>query len=152
MLQPGRGARRNVVWAVGTDYVWVDGEKAEEFYVIKLSNDGDIKKAKVESIVSGVPSRRLVYVENYQIQKNLDLIEAEVNARLERGSDSGGEGSGNSGLFNNNNGSDKTVDSVGITGVILALVAILVGAANFMMVRKLTKAGSNQEQWNEAAV
>ena len=65
---PGRGARRNVVWVVGTNYVWIDSERTEEFHIIQLSPDGDVTKAKLERSFAGVGVRRIIYVENYDIQ------------------------------------------------------------------------------------
>jgi len=66
----GRGAKRSISWAVGSNYVWVDANAVSEQYVIELDSGGDIKKAKVARTLSDLPSRTLLYVENYMSQKN----------------------------------------------------------------------------------
>ena len=44
---------RQVEWAVGSDYVWVNGGQMEEMYVVEIS--GGIDTAKVVKTLSGVP-------------------------------------------------------------------------------------------------
>merc|ERR1719491_2347794 len=66
----GRGAKRSISWAVGSNYVWVDANAVSEQYVIELDSGGDIKKAKVARTLSDLPSRTLLYVENYMSRKN----------------------------------------------------------------------------------
>ena len=53
----GRGAKRNLVWPTGSDFVWVDSSKSEEYHIIELSKDGDITKAKLKKTVTGQGKR-----------------------------------------------------------------------------------------------
>ena len=108
----GRGARRNIIWAVGTDYIWVDGENTEEFYIIKLSADGDVNKAMVEKTLKGIGVRRLLYVENYAEETVLQKIQDQIQ------------------IAENMAPADKTVDSVGMSGLIIGILALVLGIAN----------------------
>lgn len=47
------GSSRKIEWAVGTDYVWVNGGESKEQYIINIA--GGINKARVERTLTGVP-------------------------------------------------------------------------------------------------
>jgi len=123
----GRGARRNVVWAVGTDYVWVDAEKEEAFYIIKLSPDGDVSKAKLDKVITGVPTRRLVYVENYRAEFNHEKVAMQIEAA-------------------SSYAKDKTVDPVGIIGLVLGAMAFFVSVQNMVVTRRLQSTMGKETQ------
>merc|ERR1712154_103542 len=108
----GRGARRNVVWAVGTNYVWLDSEKTEEFHLIKLSPDGDVTKAVVERTFPGIGVRRIVYVENYAAAKRAQSIKQAIR---------------------DENLEDKTIDGVGSSGLAIGFIALVLGFVNMIM-------------------
>ena len=116
MVVAGRGARRNVVWAVGTDYVWVDSEVTQEFHLIKLSPDGDVEKAVVEKTFPGVGVRNLLYVENYVAKNEMSVI---ISTEVDR--------------------EDKTVDSVGISGLTIACISLVLVFLNVILMRTKSK-------------
>lgn len=144
----GRGARRNVVWAVGSNYVWVDAEKTGEFHIIKLSADGNVKNAKVVKNLPGSVGRMLLYVENYSTESNVeDMIQQELATKLALESEKNKEiikeevARALSGKYQNSGtiittGEDKTIDSVGTSGLILSLIALVVGVVNIVSIRR----------------
>lgn len=124
----GRGARRNVVWAVGTDYVWLDGEVTEEFYIIKLSPDGDIEKAVLDSVVQGIPTRRLVYVQNYYAEQGQKMIKHQVQKQV----------------------AEKTgYNAVGVSGLCLGVLALVLSIFNTVSSSRKSKGWHGQENGNE---
>lgn len=164
----GRGARRNVVWAVGTDYVWVDAEVTEEFHIIKLSPDGDVNKATLERTINGVPARRLVYVENYQVQKEMEIIQEQIDIRLkaleEQMNEKLGEfdktlSSASSTSFEKDTEvvssveklemEDESIDTLGLTGLIIAVVSVLLGLMNVVLIMRVSgsKKGGNEDKF-----
>ncbi len=64
----------NVEWAYGTNYLWVAGNNANEAYVIRLSEDGDIDGASVERTLSDAPAAHLIYVEDYAERKQQEMM------------------------------------------------------------------------------
>jgi len=58
-----------IEWARGSNYLWVGSNSADQVYIVRLSDDGDITKAEVERTVSSAASH-LVYVENYAEKKD----------------------------------------------------------------------------------
>jgi hypothetical protein len=64
----------NVEWAYGTNYLWVAGNAADEAYVIRLSEDGNIDGASVERTLSGAPASKLIYVEDYAERKQQEMM------------------------------------------------------------------------------
>jgi hypothetical protein len=64
----------NVEWAYGTNFLWVAGNDADEAYVIRLSEDGDIDGASVERTLSDAPAAHLIYVEDYAERKQQEMM------------------------------------------------------------------------------
>jgi len=54
---------RQVEWAVGSDYVWVNGGQMEEMYVVEIS--GGIDTAKVVKTLSDMPDGKVAFVNNF---------------------------------------------------------------------------------------
>ncbi len=107
------------MWAVGTDYVWVDGEEAEEFYLIELSPDGDVSKAKVKRSFAGIGVRNLLYVENYLTSTTAQAMQEDIMERIR--------------VSETNRPSDETVDAVGTSGLVVGILALVVGLGNMAM-------------------
>jgi len=131
----GRGARRNVVWAVGTNYVWVDGEKNEEFYLIELSPDGDINKAKVKNTIAGIGVRNLLYVENYFASTSSTKVEEDIMENIR--------------ISEANRSADKTIDGVGTSGLIVGGLALVIGVINMLTGRSKSSGGEDDESWKK---
>jgi len=75
----GRGAVRSCAWATGTNYVWVDADKAQKVHVIELSADGDIDKAAVIRSIEGVDSRMMIHGENHATTRMNDVIQTQID-------------------------------------------------------------------------
>lgn len=149
----GRGAKRNLVWPTGSDFVWIDSSESEEYHIIELSEDGDITKARLKKTVTGQAIRQFLYVENYWARAATDMIKEEeqgggtstsdTTAEKEKNTGSGGGGNNvsgaNQGAYDSNK--DKTIDSVGISGLVIGSLALVVGIFNVMtMMRRRTPA------------
>ena len=55
---------RQVEWAVGTDYVWINGGQTKEMYILEVRGR-DIDGARVARTIAGVPDGKAVFVRNY---------------------------------------------------------------------------------------
>ena len=58
------GGSRNLEWAVGTDYVWVNGGESKEAYVLKIP--GGINSASVDKTLTGIAAGNMLFVNNYE--------------------------------------------------------------------------------------
>lgn len=54
---------RNVEWAVGTNYVWIDGQQTSEMYIVEIGDT--IESARVSSLLSDIPPSYVLHVNNY---------------------------------------------------------------------------------------
>jgi len=77
----GRG--RKIEWAPDTNFVWVTGTDSDEMYVVELSGDGDITKAKVSTTLIEVPSSHLIYVENYERKRTVEMLSQNQKSMVE---------------------------------------------------------------------
>jgi hypothetical protein len=66
------GTSRKIEWAVGTDYVWVNGGESKEQYIINIA--GGVNKARVERTLTGVASGNMMFVNNYQRLRDIELM------------------------------------------------------------------------------
>jgi len=66
------GSSRKLEWAVGTDYVWVDGGESKEQYIIKIP--GGINSAKVDRTLGAVTAGNMLYVNNYERIRSADAM------------------------------------------------------------------------------
>merc|ERR1719162_1554393 len=71
-----RRNRRQVEWVVGTQYVWIDGTNQEEIYVL------DIDSKQVIRTVKGVPTTKMLSVENFAAKRTNDLIAQRISAAI----------------------------------------------------------------------
>lgn len=107
----GRGAKRSIAWAVGSNYVWIDANAVSQQYVIELDSGGDITKAKVVRTLDELPSRTLLYVENYKQQTTEQMSEVQQGQ---------------------NNG-------IGIAALIFGCLGSVLGLASLVLVMKNSK-------------
>ena len=108
---PGRaphGRYRQVEWAVGTNYVWVSDGSLEEVYII------DVMKEEVVNTISGTDPGRLVSVQNYEIEHQMEMQKQVVSSMMK----------------DDNN-------SIEIAAIIIGTLAIVVGFANFTYLIKM---------------
>jgi len=69
---------RQVEWAIGTDYVWVNGEESEEMYIVKLGQS--IEDTEVITTLVGVSTKFLVFIKNYERQARMSEMTAMMKA------------------------------------------------------------------------
>jgi hypothetical protein len=115
------GTRRQVEWAVGTNYVWVDGADASEVYII------DVGTKQVVETLTNVNSTKMVFVQNYERTRLQNMITGE--------SGFGSDSSSTERAFGANYEDDNDIDAVGIISLILATVALAVGVVNLVVMK-----------------
>lgn len=62
----GRGQVRSIVWAPKTNQVMINSGLLEELHILTLASDGSIDGAAISRTISGVSSKYIVYVNNYE--------------------------------------------------------------------------------------
>jgi hypothetical protein len=72
--QTGGNGGRMVEWAYGTDYIWIDASATDEVYIVKLSEDGSVAGATVERTLQGIPSSKMIYIENFAQRAQIDML------------------------------------------------------------------------------
>jgi len=68
------GPRRNIEWAVGSNFVWVDGGGTQEQYIIELP-DGNIENAFVARSLKNITTGNMLYVDNYERRRVMEELE-----------------------------------------------------------------------------
>lgn len=71
------GGSRNVEWAVGTDYVWVNGGESKEAYVIKIP--GGIDSASVDRTLTDIAAGNMLFVNNFERMRAANMAQGIVN-------------------------------------------------------------------------
>jgi len=147
-----RRRRRQVEWAVGTPYVWVDGTGESEIYVI------DAMKGVLVNTIEGLYTSKLLSVQNYakmnEARMQQELIDEAIAASAALQESMKAEATGNSattessGKLNveaaaaesasqNNYTDDNDIDAVGIIGLILGCCALIVGTMNVFVMSSM---------------
>jgi len=67
------GSSRKLEWAVGTNFVWVDGGELKQQYVLEVP-DADIDNVKLERTLNGVTSGNMIFVNNYERERVAGMI------------------------------------------------------------------------------
>jgi len=112
------GARRNIEWAVGSDYVWVDGGATDEMYIINIGSD--INEAKVVRQLLNITAGQMLYVENYARKRLMDDIRRESETVMSFSQSDKGSAE---------HKSDDDIDPVGIAALVIGCSALLLGSA-----------------------
>jgi len=148
-----RRNRRQVEWAVGTPYVWVDGASVTEIYVI------DVEKKQKITTLKGIRTTKLLSVQNYakmnQANLHQDAVDAAVKAaetavvdsvalakaealKAESESQAAPVESSAANVpditpYND----DNDIDAVGVIGLILGACALIVGTMNVFVMSSM---------------
>jgi hypothetical protein len=132
------GTSRKLEWAVGTNYVWVNGGETKEVYVIELP-DADINNARVVRTVSGVTSGNMIFVNNYERERL-----AREMALMMRGSVSANVMNSK----NMNAATSNNTNTVAVVGLIVAAVAVVVSliVALLALKKPVPTGGDDSEQ------
>jgi hypothetical protein len=142
-----RGEGRQIEWAVGTPYVWIDGSGKQEVYVLNVLTE------KVVSVITGVFTTKILSVQNYaKMQEEKvrhEAIQSAIDAQLKamkdgaEGSDSSGQAGYTSNAYIGNNEAantnkdDSKIDIVGIVGLIIGVCALIVGTMNVFLIANM---------------
>jgi len=126
------GRSRVMEWAVGTDYVWVNGGESKEAYIIKIT--GGIKTATLDRTLSDVAAGQLVFVNNYErmravalaqgIANTQNIVQASPNPTIS--SDSSTEKTIK--VSSSKNANDASDDSSSSNSNVLSVVALILSA------------------------
>lgn len=112
---------RQVEWAVGTNYVWVNGEGTEEQYIIEIEDD--IDSAKLTRTLSDAPKGQMIFVNNYE---RLALVNEMENIAVADDKDEIPPNPNNDMIMNPISGTNDTLATAGVTIASMALVVGLV--------------------------
>ena len=122
------GSSRKIEWAVGTDYVWINGGESKEQFIISIA--GGIDKAKLERTLTGVPSGNMMFVNNYQrmrdAQMMTDIADGLISASSDGGSGTGtGTGTGTVTSKGEHSGHHESEGNNGTAGLVVGIVALV---------------------------
>jgi len=71
------GGSRKLEWAVGTDYVWVNGGESKEAYILKIT--GGIETAVVDQTLTGITAGNMLFVNNFERMRAVVLTQQSAN-------------------------------------------------------------------------
>jgi len=151
-----RRNRRQVEWVVGTQYVWIDGTNQEEIYVL------DIDSKQVVRTVKGVPTTKMLSVENFAAKRTNDLIAQRISAAIsdfvpdmmgsdqdkDKDEDKSKDGDTTYNVRSEMKAAsestvdDNDIDPVGIAALVVGLCALIVGVANMIYMSRSTTSDS----------
>lgn len=58
------GGARNLEWAIGTDYVWINGGESKEAYILKIPEG--IESAQIDRTLTNIAPGNMLFVNNYE--------------------------------------------------------------------------------------
>jgi len=124
--------RRQVEWAAGTDYVWVDGTEANEVYVI------DIEQKKVVTTIKDVSTTAIVNVNNWRHSYFVKEEAARINSMQPQA------------ILQTQQPykDDNDIDTVGIIGLTVGALALVMGAMNLFMFAQVKKFMADTKKGN----
>lgn len=121
--------QRNVEWAVGTNYVWIDGPEAAEIYIVEVG--ATIDSSRVSTVIPDVPGGFIVHVDNYMRRGDISASSGTTNAASR----------------------DATVDNNDDKTKALAVVALIMGAVALVAIALVailslsgSRVGSNSKE------
>merc|ERR1712238_497596 len=149
--------RRQIEWAAGTNYVWIDGTAGQEIYVI------DVMSAELVTTLTGISTTKMLSVQNYakmaQDKMQMEAIQSAVDAQMVLIKQSAEDAAANAPATQKETtkaasveatpstyNDDNDIDLVGILGLIIGACALVVGTMNvFVMSGMKSQISSNQD-------
>lgn len=122
VIESTGGGARQVEWAVGTDYVWINGGEADEVYVVKVP--GGIASAQLGPTLTGVRSSQILSVNNFERMRAAAMAQGNINTA-------------NSVQVSTNpmqKGSGNNSNTLGIVGVVLGALGLAAGLGALALV------------------
>jgi len=136
------GSSRNLEWAVGTNYVWVDGAESEEQYIINISSD--INSAKVARTMGGIASGNMMSVNNYERMRDVahaTAAAAQNTLTLPASSDNDNQVSSvfassasNSEMSSSLPSDNESDNNLGVAGIVLGSIGFVAGLGALVLV------------------
>jgi len=143
-----RRNRRQVEWAVGTPYVWIDGTSASEIYVI------DVEKKEKITTLTGIKTTKILNVQNYAKMQKAKMQQEAVDAAIKAAQDAVSpqkvEAAGQKETESAKTVTaaaetatakkytdDNDIDAVGIIGLIVGACALIVGTMNVFVMSSM---------------
>jgi len=139
--EDGFSERRQVEWAVGTDYVWVEGSEYDEVYVV------DIVKKIVVQTIRGINPTKIVSVNNDERERQAAMVQDMISqAGVKQAAAAGIMTTSSSNASVEAESSDSGASIIAAIALFLAFVAVCLGAMNLMLIQKInsltSKAGN----------
>ena len=132
------GSERQIEWAQGTDYVWINARDNDELYVVEVPTE-KIDDARVVKTISSHDQGDLIFVENFERRAVVQLMKALTTQALAdyeppmtddesvMASTSGDDGTTvAAGLKTNANNEDGS-DALSVAALVLSILAMLLG-------------------------
>merc|ERR1712019_233323 len=133
---------RRLEWAVGSNYVWVDGSEATEVYVVEVS--GGIETAKIKKTIKEKKTSEYIWVDNYKkkgeqqeamammdsmkqdwIDSVPKYVPASESDSHDHSSHDSSSAKSNMAATSDNDSDEKSVDAISIAALIIASVALV---------------------------
>jgi len=134
---------RRLEWAVGSNYVWVDGSEATEVYVVEVS--GGIETAKIKKTIKEKKTSQYIWVDNYkkkgEQQEAMAMMDsmkqdwidsvpkyvppASESDSHDHSSHDSSSAKSNMAATSDNDSDEKSVDAISIAALIIASVALV---------------------------
>jgi len=118
------GGARALEWAVGTNYVWVNGGEAKEAYILEIT--AGIETVSLYKTLTGVAAGNMLFVDNFE------RLRASSGAAAS--SDSSSMSSSAAQATNNESADQNDGNVLGLVGVILGGLGLLAGFGALMLV------------------
>jgi len=125
------GSRRNVEWAIGSNYVWVDGGATNEQYIIEVPGS-NINDARVVRQLTDVTAGQMMYVENYERTRMMNELHSTM-------SDNFGTFSTESMESTPPSESNDDADPLAIAALVIASCGLLLGIALAVLAARSTE-------------
>lgn len=115
------GGARALEWAVGTNYVWVNGGEAREAYIIEIP--GGIETASLSKTLTDVAAGNMLFVNNYERERASYSTAGTPTMEVKEVSSSAAMA-----------GDDDDGNVLGVVGVVLGALGLLAGIGALALV------------------
>ena len=131
------GMYRRVMWAEGTDYVWVSNSNEDKVFIV------DIVKKRVVKTLTGFKTSSFLSVQNYERARQIDMqkqMVMDMMKDMQDGQQQTGSG-GSSGSMESTMPSDTKSSSQGtqVAAIVIGCVALVAGVVNLAYMSKMRK-------------
>ena len=149
VIESTGGSTRNIEWAIGTDYVWVNGGEAQEAYVIKI--EGGILTAVVDRVLTEVTKGQMIFVDNFERKRTIAMAQGLVDSNTVVSGPTLAKPTGSSGSYSTTSNSNSAMmeddspsnsDALGIVGIVLGSLGLVAGLGALVMVSNQNNAAA----------